>query len=147
MHFYGQKWELWKLKKLGTSQTFFKRCRIKGIDPLTFVKSCRQQLGRQGLLNLCPIYNLYGQYQIDHKVGLTIKIFGQFFWHFALVIKWRVVWQRGKCGRFVIIYNDILEVNPPYGQSYFMVNLGPTTSLIFLGIISIMLLSTISIMM
>ena len=55
-----------------------------------------------------------------------MRIFGQLFGHSVLVIKWCVVLQRGKCGCFVLIIKWFFEVKPPYGQSDFMVNPGPT---------------------
>ena len=34
-------------------------------------------------------YFITGRYQIDHIVALTVRIVGQLFGHFILVIKWR----------------------------------------------------------
>ena len=56
--------------------------------------------------------------------GLTVKIFGQFFGRFILVIELCVGLQRGKCGCLVLIKKLFFEVNPPYGQSDFTVNPG-----------------------
>ena len=45
-----------------------------------------------------------GRYRIEHKVRLTVRIFGQFFWHFVLVVKYMHGFiTGGKCGRFVLI--------------------------------------------
>ena len=65
----------------------------------------------------CTIFpkccKLHGRYRIDRKVGLTVRIFGEFFECFVLVIKWRVVIQRGKCGCFVLIKNDLRSIWVP----------------------------------
>ena len=47
--------------------------------------------------------NLGGRYRIDRKVGFTVKVFGQFFGRFVLLIKRRVILQRGGCGCFVLV--------------------------------------------
>ena len=38
----------------------------------------------------------------------------------------------GKCGCFVLIKNDFFDVNPPYGQSDYTINLGPAIQFIHL---------------
>ena len=62
----------------------------------------------------------------DGQYGIDLKDFWSFFGRCVLVIKWWMVLQRGTCGCFVLINKLFFEVNPPYGQSDFRVNLGPT---------------------
>ena len=67
---------------------------------------------------------MFGRYRIDHKVGLTVRIFGR---RFLLLIKWHIWFCKGgKCGCFVLINKWFFEVNPPYGQSNFTVNPDPS---------------------
>ena len=74
-----------------------RRIHPQTIWPRTYIRTSVQgtiQLNHQTCI---PYFTseFLGRYRIDGKVGCAIKIFGEFFGPFVLVIKWCMVLQRG----------------------------------------------------
>ena len=74
-----------------------RRIHHQTIWPRTYIRTSVQgtiQLNHQTCI---PYFTseFLGRYRIDGKVGCAIKIFGEFFGPFVLVIKWCMVLQRG----------------------------------------------------